>query len=258
MNTVRRAIDVDERQTSMSKRAEKTNMRITAWKKTTFAGLLSIALLSSSTAALEEPKNPPKEVHLVTASTPRERQIELALSAAPAEVSSNAAVYVLASKGYEKSREGTNGFSCLIERSFAGTTQTSSAPACFDAEGSRTIMLIYLRKEELRAEGKPEAEIKDDIANGYKDGRFKVPGPGFLYMMSDENYVYDSETKQSGFVPPHLMFYAPYKTATDVGYESISPGMMPYLTEAGKPWALIVVAAKKPAQDGSSGDSHKH
>ena len=219
-------------------------MKLTRWMKTTFAGLLSIGVLSSSAAAQDKPQEPTREVHLVTASTPREQQIELALSAAPTEVSSKATVYILGPKGYEKIREGTNGFSCLIERSFVGTTQTSSAPACFDAEGSRTIMLAYLRREELRAEGKSEAEIKDDIAKGYKDGRFKVPGPGFLFMMSNENYVYDSESKESGFVPPHLMFYAPYKTAKDLGYESISPTMVPYLTEAGEPEALIVVAAE--------------
>jgi hypothetical protein len=78
-------------------------------------------------------------------------------------------------------------------------------------------------------------------------------------MMSNENYVYNSDSKKSGFVPPHLMFYAPYKTAKDVGYESVSPIMVPYLTGSGVgPEALLVVAADKPSQDGSSGDSHKH
>src|ERR1700679_2624024 len=77
--------------------------------------------------------------------------------------------------------------------------------------------------------------IKEDIANGYKDGRFKVPGPGFLYMMSNENYVYNDQSKESGIVPPHVMFYAPYKTAKDLGYESISPTMVPYLTHPGSP-----------------------
>ncbi|MFZ0814769.1 MAG: hypothetical protein WAM78_04580 [Candidatus Sulfotelmatobacter sp.] len=233
-------------------------MKPTRWITTAFAGVLSIGVLSSGAATQDKPEEPTKQVHLVNASTPREQQIELALSAAPTEVSSKAAVYILGPKGYEKIREGTNGFSCLIERSFAGTTQTSSAPACFDAEGSRTIMLTYLRREELRAQGKPEAEIKDDIAAGYKDGRFKVAGPGFLYMMSNENYVYDDQSKKSGFVPPHLMFYAPYKTAEDVGYDSISPTMVPYLTGAGKPDALIVVGVERPPQDNSSGDSHKH
>jgi hypothetical protein len=234
------------------------NMKVLGWKKTTFAGLLSIAVLSSSAVAQDKPQEPTREVHLVTASTPRERQIELALSAAPTEVSSKATVYVLGPKGYEKAREGTNDISCFIFRSFKGRTQTSSAPACFDAEGSRTIMLAYMRREELRAEGKSEAEIKDDIAKGYKDGRFKVPGPGFLYMMSNENYVYDDQSKQSGIVPPHVMFYAPYKTAKDLGYESISPTMVPYLTKPGDPESLIVVAAEKPSQGDSAGESHKH
>ena len=235
-------------------------MKFTGWMKTTFAGVLSIGVLTSSAAAQDTPQEPLREVHLVDASTPRERQIELALSAAPTEVSSKAAVHVLGSKGYEKIREGTNGFSCLIERSFAGTTQTSSAPACFDAEGSRTIMLTYLRREELRAQGKSEAEIKDDIAKGYKDGRFKAPGPGFLYMMSNENYFYDSGSKESSFVPPHLMFYAPNKTAQDVGYESVSPTMVPFLTTGSGIGAesLLVVLAKKPSQGDSTGDSHKH
>jgi hypothetical protein len=242
----------------MPQNRKETKMDVMGWKKTICAGLMSVAVLFISAAAKDKPEEPTREVHLVDGSTPRERQIELALSAAPTEVSSKAAVYILGPKGYEKIREGTNGFSCLIERSFVGTTQTSSAPACFDAEGSRTIMLTYLRREELRAQGKSEAEIKDDIARGFEDGRFKAPGPGFLYMMSNENYVYDSESKKSGFVPPHLMFYAPYKTAKDLGYESISPTMVPYLTQSGAPEGLIVVAAEKPHQDGSSGDSHQH
>ena len=234
-------------------------MKLRGWMKTTLAGVLSIGVLSSSAAAQGAPQEPTREVHLVTASMPREQQIELALGAAPSEVSSKAAVYVLGPKGYEKVHEGTNGFSCLIERSFRGTTQTSSAPACFDAEGSRTIMVARLRREELRAEGKSEEEIKDDIVKGYNDGRFKAPGPGFLYMMSNENYVYDSESKKSGFVPPHLMFYAPYKTAKDVGYESVSPTMVPHLTGSGVgPESLLVVAADKPSQGDSTGDSHKH
>ena len=234
-------------------------MKLTRWKTASFVGVLTVAALSSGAAAQDKPQERARELHLVDASSPRGRQIELALSAAPTEVSSKAAVYVLGPKGYEKAREGTNGFSCLVERSFRGRVQTSSAPACFDAEGSRSIMVAYLRREELRAEGKSEEEIKEDIANGYRDGRFKVPGPGFLYMMSNENYVYNSESKKSGFVPPHLMFYAPYKTAKDVGYEAVSPTMVPYLTGSGVgPESLLVVAADKPSEDDFTGDSHKH
>jgi len=222
------------------------------WMKGTFAGLLSVAVLSSSAVAQDTPQDP-----TVTASTSRERQIELALSAAPAEVSSKATVYILGAKGYEKAREGTNGISCFIWRSFKETMQVSAAPACFDAVGSQTLMVTAMRREELRAQGKSEAEIKDDIAKGYKEGRYKAPGPGFLYMLSNENYFYRSGAKQWGAVPPHVMFYAPYKTAKDAGYESMSPTMVPFMTGDG-PETLMVVSAEKPPDGDSSGDSHKH
>jgi hypothetical protein len=119
------------------------------------AGLLSIAFLCSSAAAQDKPKEPIKEDHTINESTPRERQIELALSAAPAEVSSKATVYIFGPKGYEKAREGTNGVSCFLWRS----STVSASPACFDAEGSRTLMLAAMHGEELRAQGKSEAEI---------------------------------------------------------------------------------------------------
>ncbi|MGA8502492.1 MAG: hypothetical protein WB683_13155 [Candidatus Sulfotelmatobacter sp.] len=232
-------------------------MKVMGWRKTTLAGLLSIAVLPSGAAAHDKPKEPAEEVHTIDASTPRERQIELALSAAPTEVSSKATVYILGPKGYQKVREGTTGVSCFIWRSFKETMQVSAAPACFDGEGSRTIMLAAMHREELRAQGRSEAEIKDNIANGYKDGRFKVPGTGFLYMMSTENYFYDSDAKQWATVPPHLMFYAPYLTAKDLGYESISSTMVPYLTGTG-PEELLVVFVKRPPHANSSDGSHKH
>jgi hypothetical protein len=181
-----------------------------------------------------------------SASVPRDRQIQLALSAAPPEVASKATVYILGAKGYEKAREGSNGFSCIVERTFQGTLQTSVGPMCFDAEGSRTLLLVHFFTEEMRAQGKPEEQIKADIAAGYKDGRFKAPSkPGVCYMLSSENYLYNPETKQSGPFPGHLMFYAPYMTAKDLGYAAVSGTMQPYLVEPGQPDAMLVVV---PAQ----------
>src|SRR6202453_658443 len=150
-----------------------------------FLGVLSIGVLLSSAVMQGMAQELPK---IYDASVPRERQIALALSAAPAEVSSRATVFILGLKGYEKVREGTNGFSCYVGRSFVTPTETAVEPTCFDAEGSRTILVRRMRMEELRANGKSEAEIKADIANGYKEGRFRDPSkPGFLYMMSSEN-----------------------------------------------------------------------
>ncbi|MGA3347477.1 MAG: hypothetical protein ABSC33_00565 [Candidatus Sulfotelmatobacter sp.] len=50
-----------------------------------------------------------------------------------------------------------------------------------------------------------------------------------------------------------------YCSRRDVGYEIVSPTMVPHLTESGVgPESLLVVAAEKPSQENSTGDSHKH
>src|SRR5579862_9661468 len=217
-------------------------------------GALSIGLFSSTalipaTAAAPEYELP----RVYDASMPRDQQIALAESAAPAEVSSNATVYVLGPKGYEKAREGTNGFSCFVGRHFVKPAETTIEPACFDAEGSRTLLLVYMHGEELRINGKSEAEIKADAANGYKEGRYQYPSkPGFLYMMSSRNRLSAIPEHGTGIFPPHLMFYAPNMTTKDIGFDAQSLANLDYLgmTHPGAGDNLIVVipaASKSPA-----------
>lgn len=193
------------------------NMKSMNWK-VFVVGALSIGSLSSIAAIQAMAQKLPK---VYDASMPREQQITLAESAAPAEVSSKATVYVLGLKGYEKAREGTNGFSCFVGRHFVNPTETTIEPTCFDAEGSRTLLLVYLHGEELRTMGKSEAEIKADVANGYKEGRYKYPDkPGFLYMMSSENRLGPTPDHGTASFPPHLMFYAPNMTTRDIGFDT--------------------------------------
>jgi hypothetical protein len=188
------------------------------WIKVFGVGVLSIGLLSSTAIVQAMGQELPK---VYDASMPRERQIALAESAAPAEVSSKATIYVLGPNGYEKAREGTNGFSCFVSRHFAKPTETTIEPQCFDAEGSRTLLLVYMHGEELRSSGKSEAEIKADMANGYKEGRYQYPSkPGFLYMMSSENRLGPTPNHGTTSFPPHLMFYAPNMTTKDIGFDS--------------------------------------
>jgi hypothetical protein len=71
-------------------------------------------------------------------------------------------VYILGAAGYVKAREGTNGFTCLVERLRAD----SIAPTCFDAEGSATSLKPILFREEQRALGKDDARIESEILEG--------------------------------------------------------------------------------------------
>ncbi len=180
------------------------------------------------------------------ASMPRARQIEIAMSAAPLDVSSRATIYVLGPHGFEKARTGTNGVSCLIDRSFKGTMSMSIEPKCFDVEGTRAFLPISLRIEELRAKGMTEAAINADIVRGYKDGRFHAPSkPGLIYMLSKVNVVpMDPKNTRFAHVPGHLMFYAPYLTVRDLGYLPSSHKMVPYLVDPGTPYAMMIVVPK--------------
>ena len=143
----------------------------------------------------------------------REDRIKLAESAAPPEISGKAAVYVLERTGYVKVREGTNGFSCFVDRQ----NPLNLEPTCFDAEGSATTLLSRIYAEEQRAKGKSEEQIKSEIEAGYKSGKFRAPQkPGIVYMLSEQGYLLIPGTNRLVPIPPHLMFYAPY--ATDQGH----------------------------------------
>ncbi len=174
-------------------------------------------------------------------SRPREERIRLAESAAPPEISSKATVYLLEPTGYVKVREGTNGFSCLVDRQ----TPMNQEPACFDAEGSETTLVTRLFVEEMRGRGKTEEEIDAALEDGYKSGKYRAPRrPGIVYMLSNEIYLYISASNELFHTVAHVMFYAPYLTETDIGNPPASG--MPHVIRPGRPDAYIVVVPGAP------------
>ncbi len=196
--------------------------------------LLAILLLGSSTIVHAQ-TNGPKPAY--DFSLPREEKIKLAESAAPPEISGKATVYLLEQTGYAKVREGTNGFSCFVDRQ----TPLNLEPTCFDAEGSASTLVTRLFAEELRAKSKSEEEINAAIQDGYKTGRFHAPQkPGIVYMMSNSGYLYIAQNNRMVHIPPHLMFYAPYATDKDIGSPPPSADM-PRVLRPGQPDAYIIV-----------------
>jgi hypothetical protein len=191
--------------------------------------------MAHSSAQSQAEKEKPRPAY--DFSLPRGEKIKLAESAAPPEISGKATVYILERTGYLKVREGTNGFSCFVDRQ----TPLNSEPTCFDAEGSATTLPTRILAEELRAEGRTEEQISATIKAGYKSGKFLAPRkPGIVYMMSPSVYIYIAEKNVVMHVPPHLMFYAPYATDKDIG-EPAPAANMPHLIRAGQPDAYIIV-----------------
>jgi len=172
-------------------------------------------------------------VRTVDANTPPAVQMAIARAAGP-PVSANATILVLGPRGYENAQSGSNGFTCLIQRSPVDTM----APQCFDAAGTDSTVRVFMFIEEQRARGVKETEIAAAVEEGYRKGTFAAPSrPGIVYMLSDYNYLLDPDTHEMVHFPGHLMFYAPYLTAKEIGS---GPGA-PYLTDPGKPDNLLVV-----------------
>ena len=181
----------------------------------------------------------------IDARTPAAVQIALAESAGP-PVAAGAAVYILGARGYNKVRDGNNGFTCLVSRERPDTME----PECFDAVGTASVVPVRLFIEEQRAAGVPEDRIRAMVDAGYRRGRFKAPAkPGLVYMLSAHNYVFDPERRAVIRFPGHLMFYAPYATQKDVGS---GPGA-PYIVAPGTPHALMIVVPAAPTAHGSDG-----
>jgi hypothetical protein len=197
--------------------------------------IISLAVLFAASLAVFAQTDMPKPAY--DFSLGREERIKLAESAAPPEISSKATVYLLEHSGYVKVRDGSNGFSCFVDRH----TPWNCEPTCFDAEGSATTLPTRWFAEEERGKRKNEEQIKAEIDERYKSGTFKAPGkPGIVYMMSDNVFLLIPGTNKIVHGPPHLMFYAPYATDNDIGSPPAARNM-PRVIRPGQPDAYIIV-----------------
>jgi len=171
-----------------------------------------LALLPASTSTAEEVAAPHNLVELL----PLACETDLALSAAPPHLRAAATVYALEKKGYRKVREGTNPFTCIVNRDHPRVIK----PTCFDREGAETIVPKILFFGESLMAGKPLETLREDVDKAFAEGRFVSPRrPGVAYMLSRYNRPYNSSTDQLGWFPPHVMFYAPNLTSDDIGFD---------------------------------------
>ena len=173
---------------------------------------------------------------------PRDREIALARSAAPADVSKDASVMVLTERGFEVAVTGTNGVTCVVNRS----QPRSLEPHCFDAEGSATVLPIELRRTELLRTGRGTAEIDREIGEGLLTGKYRLPRrPAMSYMMSSGQVLYDDEGRRVGPWRPHIMIFYPNLTAADLGLGETPSTDAAVLVDPGQPLSNVMVVVQK-------------
>jgi len=84
-----------------------------------------------------------------------------------------ATVYLLdPKKGYQLSRQGTSGVTCLVERTvweLADFRNDIYIPLCYDAVGTRTYLKVIMETATLRVQGMSPVALKAETENRYKN-----------------------------------------------------------------------------------------
>jgi hypothetical protein len=144
----------------------------------------------------------------------RAEEIGLAKSAAPASIADHANVLALGAHGYETAVKGTNGFVCIVGRSWdVGFADPQfwnpkiRAPECFNATSARSVLPRYLTRTERVLAGASKSEMQKREAADRAAGTLKAPEPGAMcYMLSKGGYLNDAA---AGPWHPHVMYFAP-------------------------------------------------
>jgi hypothetical protein len=167
---------------------------------------------TASTLALADSAPYPAMAPLTSYLEPSDsEEIAMARTAAPASISAHADILVLSRTGYRTARKGTNGFVCLVERSwftaFADRefwNPNFRAPICDNRAAARTVLAPYLERTRWVLAGASIAQMAARTRDELSAGRFVLPETGAMsYMMSRHSHLHDAD----GHWRPHLMFY---------------------------------------------------
>ncbi|HKB82325.1 MAG TPA: hypothetical protein VKD04_03850 [Burkholderiales bacterium] len=154
---------------------------------------------------------------------PAKLETRFALSAVPPALRDQATVYLLdPRKGYQLSRQGTSGVTCLVERTvweWVDFRNDIYIPLCYDAVGTRAHLKVIMDTATLRAEGMDPVALKAEIENRYRNKTYKAPEKaGLSYMVAPlMRALGPPDMKIHSMSMPHLMFYAPNITNEDIG-----------------------------------------
>jgi len=194
----------------------------------------------------QDPKYPPLSAFMM----PRDAEIALAKSAAPAAISDHATIRVFTEKGYVVASEGDNGFVCFVMRGFTGApTYTpvpvrmmtydpkTLAPICLNPQAAKTVLPYYDLRTKLGIEGKTPDQIAEGIEAAYAHGDIpKRDVVSFGYMWSADQVL-----GPGGHWHPHVMVFAPNYVNSMIGSEEIGGHLPAVSDDAGTPFSVVVI-----------------
>jgi hypothetical protein len=137
-------------------------------------------------------------------------EIALARTAAPDSIARDADVLVLGVHGFETAAKGTNGFVCIVGRSFTSAPDEDfwdphvRVPMCVNAPAARSYLLRVTKETGWILAGRTKVELIEMIVSGLKTKELPPMEPGAMcYMMSKEGFG----GRAVPHWPSHLMFF---------------------------------------------------
>jgi len=143
--------------------------------------------------------------------TDRAAEVALARTAAPKNISDSATVLALTKTGYVEAAHGTNGFTCMVQRSFFAPIAdpnfwfpANRSPICINPPATRTLLPEIMKRAEWIMSGVSPGEILKRTDEAYASHKFPMPAPGAMsYMLSPDQVLAPTNPHWV----PHLMFY---------------------------------------------------
>jgi hypothetical protein len=200
------------------------------------AWIMATLLVPAAVVAQQDPPPPTAPANLSRAD-----EIRYAKSAAPAEISKDAKVWVLENGHYVVAEQGTSGIACVVGRN----SPTSFEPECGDAEADATVLAVERFRTEQRIAGKSEDEIKAEVDGGLASGRFRSPKrPALVYMVSSSQVLTDPAGKVRSRFMPHLMVYYPFMKTSSMGIVASKSMDVPSMVQEDTPMSALVVVMR--------------
>jgi hypothetical protein len=128
---------------------------------------------------------------------------------------------VLERQGYRTAIQGTNGFVCIVQRSWIAPFDDPElwnpklrSPMCLNAPGARSYLPIIIARTNLALAGKSNADMVAAMKAAFDTKKLPPMEPGAMgYMMSKDAYLSD----RGGHWHPHLMLFVPLTDAESWG-----------------------------------------
>jgi hypothetical protein len=148
-------------------------------------------------------------------------EVALARTGGPPSIAAKAEVLVLTRNGFETAVQGTNGWVCIVERSWNAAFSDTEfwnpkerGPDCLNPPAARTEIPQQIQEAKWALAGLTREQMAEKTQAAFADHSFTSPEPGaFGFMLSKQGHLNHAH----GPWLPHMMFFVATNQVANYG-----------------------------------------